>query len=183
MCEAREGVAETDQGQWFDILAITSCVSHHQSRPTAGHFNLTKVRSICNHVADNLRGEEPKTTRLQRQLGMWNSYTKQPCWGRERNRVNLAISTGEGGKRPHAQVLIFDKRSKIIAQCKPVQDRMSAVLSFGAGLQTRPGRRWSLTAFFGTSPARSSRQWETKRPACVRAIRVQKQQLLCLEKD
>lgn len=62
--------------------------------------------------------------------------------------LNLAISTGEGSERPHAQDLIFDKRSKIIAQCKSVLDRMSAVLSFGAGLQTRPVHRWRLTAFF-----------------------------------
>lgn len=62
--------------------------------------------------------------------------------------LNLAISTGEGGERPHAQVLIFDKRGKIIAQCKSFLDRMSAVLSFGAGLQTGPVNRWSLTAFF-----------------------------------
>lgn len=63
--------------------------------------------------------------------------------------LNLTISTGEGSERLHAQVLIFDKRSKIIAQCKSVLDRISAVLSFGAGLQTRPVHRWSLTAFFG----------------------------------
>lgn len=62
--------------------------------------------------------------------------------------LNLTISTGEGSERLHAQVLMFDKRSKIIAQFKSVQDGISAVLSFGARLQTGPLHRWSLTAFF-----------------------------------
>ena len=98
--------------------------------------------------------------------------------------LNLAISTGEGSERPHARVLIFDKRGKIIAQCKSVVDRMSAVLSFGAGLQTRPVHRWSLTAFLGAPPALFlSTVRNEKDCVCVSGVRVQKQQLLCLEKD
>lgn len=48
--------------------------------------------------------------------------------------LNLAISTGEGGRRPHAPVLISDKRSKIIV--RPGQDVSCAFV-------------WSLTALFG----------------------------------
>lgn len=60
--------------------------------------------------------------------------------------------TGEEGERPHAQVVIFDKRSKIIAQCKSVLDRMSAVLSFGAGLQTQASTQMEADSnFWGSS--------------------------------
>lgn len=97
-------------------------------------------------------------------------------WGGNITELNPTISTGQRGKGPHVQVVISDKRSKIIAQRKSISDRMSAVLLFGAGLQTRTVRRWSLTDFFGTSPAHSFRQWETKKTACVRGIRGQKQQ-------
>lgn len=105
--------------------------------------------SICKHVADHLRDEQPKTTRPQGQLGMWNSYTKQSRRGRDCSCAQPGyLYGGKRGERPHAQFLIFDKRGKIIAQCNSFLDRMSAVLSFGAGFQTGPVNRWSLTAFF-----------------------------------
>lgn len=113
--------------------------------------------SICSHEADHLSEEQPKSTGLHTELGLWNSYTKQLEGGGHLAELNLTISTGEGSERLHAQVLIFDKRSRIIAQFKSVQDRLSAVLSSGARLQTGPLHRWSLTAFFFGFPLNSEK--------------------------
>lgn len=112
--------------------------------------------SICNHVADHLSDEQPKNTRR----GKERRREERRGGGVENiAEFNLAISTGEGSERPHAQVLIFDKRSKIIAQRKSVADRMSAVLSFGARLQNQARTQMEPDSlFWGLSSSSLFRQ-------------------------
>lgn len=82
-----------------------------------------------------------ESPRLQRKPG--NVKHKSLKGAVDITEFEQVISTGDGGKRMHAQDLIFDKKNKIIAQCKSVLDKMSAVLSFGAGL---PENRQSTDA-------------------------------------
>lgn len=95
---------------------MANCVGVYMIR--AGERMTKKDRTFQTHeVYEHLQPcswssgrKEAKTTELQRQLGMWNSLSK-PSKGGGRTELNLAITTGEGDRGLHAQVLIFDKRS------------------------------------------------------------------------
>lgn len=77
------------------------------------HFKLMRFMSICNHVADHLGGKKPKPQSCR---DNWECETvsvnqARVGGGGGRTELNLAITTGEGDRGLHAQVLIFDKRS------------------------------------------------------------------------
>lgn len=100
--------------------------------------------SICNHVADHLRGKQPKTTRQQRQLGMWNSYTKQPWgWWGEYNWVQPGYL--HGGER----------REAACPSCNIWQEKQD-----NCSVQVRPGQDVSCAFVWSRAPNQARTQME-----------------------
>lgn len=87
---------ETDQVSelihwWSSAASVTINPTLQQ------HFNLVQVITICNHVVYH---KQPTITRLQRQLGMWNSYIRHPWRGREYHSAKPGYL--QGGERREA---------------------------------------------------------------------------------
>lgn len=171
---------ETDRVS--ELIHWRSSASSVTINPTLQqHFNLRQVITICNHV---LYQKEPTITRLQRQLGMWNSYIKHPWRGREYHPAQFGyLHEGERREAAYSSLNIWQEKQLINARLSWTGCQLCFHLE-----QDQACTKMQPDSVFGVPPARSSWQWETKRSVCVCVcitvwVHVQKKQLLCLEKD